>query len=299
MVGNKFLHDDGEDDEVISSEWAASGDIDLKQLNKLELEFLDAIVSTYRSLRIARCLYFRIQTLQFTLQDWNIFVNEESFEAGLSRLERQVALKQARARGFFTYTDLAAACDGAALGRALAAACLALSAGAAALLASALLAAQAWRLLALTSRGTELSAPALDPIVSPAAPLAFTFANNATVELTIDALAAEPEAAQRLECCAAWRRQRERATWARRGEVERLDPWSRTTALGWLPWSALVSPVQRWLGRVAEYAELSRTAVMDAAAASHDDGGEAAPHCVRQWLNLSKLGALLVTVSDR
>lgn len=45
MVGNKFLHDDGEDDEVISSEWAASGDMDLKQLNKLELEFLDAIVS--------------------------------------------------------------------------------------------------------------------------------------------------------------------------------------------------------------------------------------------------------------
>lgn len=48
MVGNKFLQDDGEDDEVICSEWAAaaaSGDIDLKQLKKLEMEFLNAIVS--------------------------------------------------------------------------------------------------------------------------------------------------------------------------------------------------------------------------------------------------------------
>lgn len=45
MVGNKFLQDDGEEDEVISSEWAASGGLDVKQLNKLELEFLDAMVS--------------------------------------------------------------------------------------------------------------------------------------------------------------------------------------------------------------------------------------------------------------
>lgn len=49
MVGNKFLQDDGEDDEVISSEWATSGGLDIKQLNKLELEFLDAIVSKLNS----------------------------------------------------------------------------------------------------------------------------------------------------------------------------------------------------------------------------------------------------------
>lgn len=45
MVGNKFLQDDGEDDDVMCSEWAASGGIELKQLKKLEVEFLDAIVS--------------------------------------------------------------------------------------------------------------------------------------------------------------------------------------------------------------------------------------------------------------
>lgn len=48
MVGNKFLQDDGEDDEVICSEWAASGGVDLKQLKKLELDFLSAIVSIGR-----------------------------------------------------------------------------------------------------------------------------------------------------------------------------------------------------------------------------------------------------------
>lgn len=44
MVSNKFLQDDGEDDEVICSEWAASGGLDLDQLKKLEVEFLNAIV---------------------------------------------------------------------------------------------------------------------------------------------------------------------------------------------------------------------------------------------------------------
>lgn len=46
MVASKFLHDDGEDDEVFNEEWAVSGGLDVKQLNRLEREFLDAIVST-------------------------------------------------------------------------------------------------------------------------------------------------------------------------------------------------------------------------------------------------------------
>lgn len=45
MVGNKFLQDDGEDDDVICSEWAASGGLERDQLKKLEIEFLSAIVS--------------------------------------------------------------------------------------------------------------------------------------------------------------------------------------------------------------------------------------------------------------
>ena len=30
MVASKYLHDDGEEDEVFNDEWAASGDIDIK-----------------------------------------------------------------------------------------------------------------------------------------------------------------------------------------------------------------------------------------------------------------------------
>lgn len=45
MVGNKFLQDDGEDEEVMCSEWAESGGLDLSHLKKLELEFLRVMVS--------------------------------------------------------------------------------------------------------------------------------------------------------------------------------------------------------------------------------------------------------------
>lgn len=45
MVASKFLNDDGEDDEVFNVEWAKSGDLTLAQMNRLEMEFLDAIVS--------------------------------------------------------------------------------------------------------------------------------------------------------------------------------------------------------------------------------------------------------------
>lgn len=44
MVGNKFLQDDGEDEEVMCSEWAESGGLDLSHLKKLELDFLHAMV---------------------------------------------------------------------------------------------------------------------------------------------------------------------------------------------------------------------------------------------------------------
>ncbi|KAL4704516.1 hypothetical protein ACJJTC_007635 [Scirpophaga incertulas] len=110
MVGNKFLQDDGEDDEVMCSEWATSGGLELKQLKKLE--------------------------------GWNVFVSDECFESGLRRLERRVALREARRRGYFTYGDLAAAGGagdgtcGAGAGAVLAAAALAAALAAAALLAS-------------------------------------------------------------------------------------------------------------------------------------------------------------------
>merc|ERR1712126_60542 len=43
MVASKFLHDDGEEDEVFNDEWASSAGIDTKELNKLEVKFLAAM----------------------------------------------------------------------------------------------------------------------------------------------------------------------------------------------------------------------------------------------------------------
>ena len=35
MVASKYLHDDGEEDEVFNDEWAASGDIDIKVITSV------------------------------------------------------------------------------------------------------------------------------------------------------------------------------------------------------------------------------------------------------------------------
>lgn len=44
MVASKFLNDEGEEDEIINSEFATSANISLSDLNKLEKDFLLAIV---------------------------------------------------------------------------------------------------------------------------------------------------------------------------------------------------------------------------------------------------------------
>jgi hypothetical protein len=46
MVASKFLHDDGEPDEVFNDEWAASAGLAVKDINQFERDFLQAIVST-------------------------------------------------------------------------------------------------------------------------------------------------------------------------------------------------------------------------------------------------------------
>merc|ERR1712198_583981 len=80
MVASKFLHDDGEEDEVFNDEWASSGGIDTKELNRLEVKFLAAM-------------------------DWRIFVDDAEFQTTLSRLEADIALREVTARdGDATYS---------------------------------------------------------------------------------------------------------------------------------------------------------------------------------------------------
>ncbi len=45
MVASKYLNDEGVEEEVFNDEWAASGKIDVEELNELERNFLAAIVS--------------------------------------------------------------------------------------------------------------------------------------------------------------------------------------------------------------------------------------------------------------
>ncbi|XP_046618760.1 protein CNPPD1 [Neodiprion virginianus] len=81
MVASKFLHDDGEEDEVFNTEWAESAGLTLSEINSLEMDFLVAI-------------------------DWTIFVCNNDFWDRLQRLERDIAYKEGQKRGWFSYTDL-------------------------------------------------------------------------------------------------------------------------------------------------------------------------------------------------
>ena len=85
MIASKFLFDDGEDDEVFNDEWAASANIDVKQLNRLEREFLKAI-------------------------NWSLFVDCQTFLRQLSKVEALISLNESskRVTTGMTYTELLA-----------------------------------------------------------------------------------------------------------------------------------------------------------------------------------------------
>jgi len=81
MVASKFLHDDGEEDEVFNDEWAQSGGMDTKDINNLEIDFLSAI-------------------------DWRIFVGPDEFSQAVEKVETKVAMKEVSDRGWATYTEM-------------------------------------------------------------------------------------------------------------------------------------------------------------------------------------------------
>ncbi|KPJ12220.1 Protein CNPPD1 [Papilio machaon] len=290
MVSNKFLQDDGEDDEVICSEWAASGGLKLNQLKKLEVEFLNAI-------------------------DWNVYVNERSFEAGLLWLERQVALRQANLRGFFTYGDLAASCDGAllcevvgALRAACAAAALAYLSGLLTLLTSTLVLSQAW-LPALQYAAARGALSALDTNIMPDKSDIAPFLSNRTLDLVPDSpQVEEPALPDKLKCCTRWLQYHDRTETKNHwhDNVVAYDWksfetwWSKTPLLNWLYHSSVIGPMQRWLEIVDEYADLFKKKLFIIEGTRHGERcSEDHHHCVWQWLNLSKLNMLLASAADR
>ncbi|XP_061711740.1 protein CNPPD1 [Cydia pomonella] len=242
MVGNKFLQDDGEDAETLVAEWAAAGGLTPKDLKRLEIDFLNAI-------------------------EWNVYVNNESFESGLSWLESQVALKQAKERGFFTYSDLAAAGGDAGV------AVVGTAAAALALAYVAALAASAW----LVSCALPLLQPARLPAAHTPAP-----GLNASLPFP------DPP-----RCCTSWLNYHSTVNTPPVYPIDLQQPWFNIkTDFTWYR-SSLVDPLQKWLEKLDEYAD---EYIFKSKRCSYEPAAH--PRCVRQWLDLSKLGGLVV-ISDR
>ncbi|KAM6958328.1 protein CNPPD1 [Tautogolabrus adspersus] len=81
MVASKYLYDEGEEEEVFNDEWGAAGKLDVKTINTLEMNFLNAI-------------------------EWSLFTEPNDLFDILSQLETSIAERQGMKRGWFTYTDL-------------------------------------------------------------------------------------------------------------------------------------------------------------------------------------------------
>lgn len=111
MVASKFLHDDGEEDEVFNKEWANSGQVTVSRMNKLEKEFLAAIVSVIASSqkKSSDTIFVPRVSLRhspFMTQDWMVFVQQQDFWERLQQLEKDVAYREVQKRGWCSYTEL-------------------------------------------------------------------------------------------------------------------------------------------------------------------------------------------------
>ncbi len=75
------MQDDGEECGIYNDEWGQSANMDVKRVNKLELQFLDAM-------------------------DWRVNVSLEEYNRVLKSVEEKLAVDQGNIRGWFTYTEL-------------------------------------------------------------------------------------------------------------------------------------------------------------------------------------------------
>lgn len=253
-------------------------------------------------------------------QEWNVFVSEQSFSKGLTWLERQVALRQARLRGFFTYGDLAAACDAAALAeatRGATAACLGVAlgyvAGLLALVASALVASQTClpTLQSTALRNTTGTLEASHPTTYSPSDITPPL-SNATVDLQTYTLPEESTLTFDLRGCDEWVRYQEenapKKTWYDgivMYDLKSFEPWwSKTSVMNWLYQSSLINPMQRWLEKLNQYIYFFKKEMDCGKAYISSDQCSSCPEfgerrCVRQWLNLSKLSVFVASMSDR
>lgn len=250
------------------------------------------------------------------LQDWNVFVSDKSFEEGLLWLERQVALRQAQLRGFFTYTDLVASYNTVLVSdvvKSVSAACVAAAlsyvAGLLTLVTSTLVISQTWlpTLQYIAAKGSVSTA--IDTTLSHNYQNELTTnLSNATVETQL--YTSEESVINNLRCCDKWTKYQEviepKRTWYDCVITYdwTFEPWwSKTSVLNWLYQSSLINPMQRWLEKMNQYIEFFNKEIGYMSSKSMEKcnsyGKMSDRHCVRQWLNLSKVSIFVASVSDR
>jgi len=80
MVASKFLFDDGTEDECYNDDWACGVGMKLDKLNKLEIDFLNAL-------------------------NWNLNVPKEEFHSELESIESELSKLQMSRTNMFTYNN--------------------------------------------------------------------------------------------------------------------------------------------------------------------------------------------------
>lgn len=92
MVASKYLYDEGEEEEVFNDEWGAAGKLDVQTVNNLEMNFLNALVSGTRCVRL--CNWFKLLFTTLVLRhfkEWSLFTEPKDFFDTLSQLETRCA----------------------------------------------------------------------------------------------------------------------------------------------------------------------------------------------------------------
>lgn len=225
-----------------------------------------------------------------------------------------MALRQSRQRGYFTYTDLRIASEylsPAALAEmltSLSAATLVLAIGYATtivtILTSALLVSQS-----LTSTPSQVSKPSSLQLNTTNMQLYNPV--NLTLEEIIKSDILEEDLNEKVKCCTKWLTYQEecepRKIWSEEVVMDNWMTfeswWSKTSVLNWLYQSSLINPMQRWLEKLDDIGQLVKSTIENKEyiqnKAEKCGNDKMSVYCMKQWVNLSKLSALVVSVSDR
>lgn len=253
--------------------------------------------------------------IKLFFQEWNVYINEKSFESGLSWLERQVAIKQGQMRGFFTYSDLAVTYDKYLLKQlihSVSSAWFALTlsylTSFVTLVTSTLVISNVWlsNVEYIAAKGnitTDISSHIIPSDMNLHLKL-----TNISLDHITDVILEQTVDLQTLKCCEDWHKYQDKAQTKKKWyqgvvlyDLKSFQPWwSKTSVLNWLYQTSLINPMQRWLEKVNKYANLIKHK-----RSSREQCGSTMKlvsekeNCLQQKFNFSKLGIFATSISDR